>query len=155
MSLNDEKLFDFIAMQFEATEVPAEKICFEITETAAITNLAKAIGFINQLRELGCQSALDDFGSGMSSFAYLKNFPIDYLKIDGMFVKDIISDPIDNAMVKSINDIGHVLGLKTIAEFVENEEIYHRIKELGIDEAQGYHIAKPQPIEMLLDTKIV
>jgi len=154
MSLNDEKLFDFIAMQFEATEVPPEKICFEITETAAITNLAKAIGFINQLRELGCQSALDDFGSGMSSFAYLKNFPIDYLKIDGMFVKDILSDPIDNAMVKSINDIGHVLGLKTIAEFVENEGIFSRIKDLGIDEAQGYHIAKPQPIDMLLDANI-
>lgn len=153
MSLNDEMLFDFISMQFDETYVPPEKICFEITETAAITNLARAIGFINQLRELGCHSALDDFGSGMSSFAYLKNFPIDYLKIDGMFVRDIITDPIDNAMVKSINDIGHVLGLKTIAEFVENQDIYNRIQELGIDEAQGYHIAKPQPIDRLLDVK--
>jgi diguanylate cyclase (GGDEF)-like protein/PAS domain S-box-containing protein len=150
MSLNDELLFEFIVAQFEATGVPNEKICFEITETAAITNLAKAIGFINQLRDLGCKSALDDFGSGMSSFAYLKNFPIDYLKIDGMFVRDIISDPIDNAMVKSINDIGHVLGLKTIAEFVEDQAIYDRLKDLGIDEAQGYHIAKPQPIDQLL-----
>jgi diguanylate cyclase (GGDEF)-like protein/PAS domain S-box-containing protein len=151
MSLNDELLFDFIAKQFKLTEVPPEKICFEITETAAITNLARAIGFINRLRDLGCKSALDDFGSGMSSFAYLKNFPIDYLKIDGMFVKDIINDPIDNAMVKSINDIGHVLGLQTIAEFVEDEEIFQRLKELGIDEAQGYHIAKPQNIDQLLD----
>jgi len=151
MSLNDEMLFDFIAMQFKLTEVPPEKICFEITETAAVTNLSRAIGFINKLRDLGCKSSLDDFGSGMSSFAYLKNFPIDYLKIDGMFVKDIINDPIDNAMVKSINDIGHVLGLKTIAEFVEDADIYQRVKELGIDEAQGYHIAKPQPIDNLIN----
>lgn len=154
ISLNDEMLFDFISMQFKLTNVPPEKICFEITETAAITNLARAIGFINQLRGLGCKSALDDFGSGMSSFAYLKNFPIDYLKIDGMFVKDILNDPIDNAMVKSINDIGHVLGLKTIAEFVEDAEIYDRLKELGVDEAQGYYVAQPLPIELLIDDKI-
>ncbi|MFK5894701.1 MAG: EAL domain-containing protein, partial [Pseudomonadota bacterium] len=102
MSLNDEKLFDFIELQLIKTEVPSEKICFEITETAAITNLSRASDLIGRLRALGCKTALDDFGSGMSSFAYLKNFPIDYLKIDGGFVKDIISDPIDNAMVKSI-----------------------------------------------------
>ncbi|MCW9048383.1 MAG: EAL domain-containing protein [Gammaproteobacteria bacterium] len=154
MSLNDEKLFDFIQLQFDKTKVPSEKICFEITETAAVTNLSKATGLINQLRKLGCKSALDDFGSGMSSFAYLKNFPIDYLKIDGVFVKDIISDPIDNAMVKSINDIGHVLGLKTIAEYVEDEEILVRLKELGVDEAQGYHIAKPQSLDHLSDANI-
>lgn len=154
MSLNDEKLFDFIQLQLKKTKVPSEKICFEITETAAITNLSKATGLIDQLRKLGCKSALDDFGSGMSSFAYLKNFPIDYLKIDGVFVKDIISDPIDNAMVKSINDIGHVLGLKTIAEYVEDEEILERLKEIGVDEAQGYHIAKPQPLDQLSDVNI-
>ena len=154
MSLNDEKLFDFIQLQLKKTKVPSEKICFEITETAAITNLSKATGLISQLRKLGCKSALDDFGSGMSSFAYLKNFPIDYLKIDGVFVKDIISDPIDNAMVKSINDIGHVLGLKTIAEYVEDEEILLRLKELGVDEAQGYHISKPQPLDQLSDANI-
>ena len=154
MSLNDEKLFDFIQLQFKKTKVPSEKICFEITETAAITNLSKATGLIAQLRTLGCKTALDDFGSGMSSFAYLKNFPIDYLKIDGIFVKDIISDPIDNAMVKSINDIGHVLGLTTIAEYVEDEEILLRLKELGVDEAQGYHIAKPQPLDQLSDVNM-
>ena len=154
MSLNDEKLFDFIQLQLKKTKVPSEKICFEITETAAITNLSKATGLIAQLRKLGCKTALDDFGSGMSSFAYLKNFPIDYLKIDGVFVKDIISDPIDNAMVKSINDIGHVLGLKTIAEYVEDEEILARLKEIGVDEAQGYHIAKPQPLDQLSDANL-
>ncbi|RDH85667.1 MAG: GGDEF domain-containing protein [endosymbiont of Galathealinum brachiosum] len=154
MSLNDEKLFDFIDLQLRKTKVPTDKICFEITETAAITNLSRATGLIGRLRELGCKTALDDFGSGMSSFAYLKNFPIDYLKIDGVFVKDIITDPIDNAMVKSINDIGHVLGLKTIAEYVEDEEILNRLKELGVDEAQGYHIAKPQPLDALADANI-
>ncbi len=154
MSLNDEKLFDFIELQLRKTKVPTEKICFEITETAAITNLSRATALIGRLRDLGCKTALDDFGSGMSSFAYLKNFPIDYLKIDGVFVKDIISDPIDNAMVKSINDIGHVLGLKTIAEYVEDEEILSRLKELGIDEAQGFYIAKPQPLDILADANI-
>jgi diguanylate cyclase (GGDEF)-like protein/PAS domain S-box-containing protein len=154
MSLNDEKLFDFIELQFRKTKVQTDKICFEITETAAITNISRATDLISKLRGLGCKTALDDFGSGMSSFAYLKNFPIDYLKIDGVFVKDIITDPIDNAMVKSINDIGHVLGLKTIAEYVENGEILERLKELGVDEVQGYHISKPQPLGNLADKQI-
>lgn len=151
VSLNDAELFNYILEQFENTRVPAKKICFEITETSAITHLAGATSLISQLRELGCQTALDDFGSGMSSFAYLKNFPIDYLKIDGIFVKDMLSDPIDDAMVKSINDIGHILGLTTIAEYVENEEIFARLREIGVDKAQGYYLAKPQPIEMILD----
>ena len=150
VSLNDAELFAYIHTQFEETRVPAKKICFEITETSAITHLAGATTLISKLRDLGCQTALDDFGSGMSSFAYLKNFPIDYLKIDGIFVKDMLNDPIDDAMVKSINDIGHILGLKTIAEFVENEEIFARLQELGVDEAQGYYLAKPQPVEILL-----
>ncbi len=150
MSLNDDELFDFIFEQFEKTKVPPEKICFEITETAAISHLSGATGLIRQLRELGCKTALDDFGSGMSSFAYLKNFEIDYLKIDGQFVRDILSDPIDDAMVKSINDIGHILGMTTIAEYVENEDILKRLQTLGVDQAQGYYIAKPEPIENML-----
>jgi len=150
MSLNDDELFDFIFEQFNKTKVPPEKICFEITETAAISHLSAATGLIRQLRELGCKTALDDFGSGMSSFAYLKNFEIDYLKIDGVFVRDILSDPIDDAMVKSINDIGHILGLTTIAEYVENENILKRLSVLGVDQAQGYYIAKPEPIENML-----
>ena len=150
MSLNDDELFDFIHEQFEKTKVPPEKICFEITETAAISHLSAATGLIRQLRELGCKIALDDFGSGMSSFAYLKNFEIDYLKIDGQFVRDILSDPIDDAMVKSINDIGHILNMTTIAEYVENEDILKRLSALGVDQAQGYYIAKPEPIENML-----
>jgi diguanylate cyclase (GGDEF)-like protein/PAS domain S-box-containing protein len=150
MSLNDDELFEFIYDQFKKTKVPPAKICFEITETAAISHLSGATALIRQLRELGCKTALDDFGSGMSSFAYLKNFEIDYLKIDGLFVRDILSDPIDDAMVKSINDIGHILGLTTIAEYVENENILKRLNLLGVDQAQGYYIAKPEPIEMML-----
>jgi diguanylate cyclase (GGDEF)-like protein/PAS domain S-box-containing protein len=150
MSLNDDELFDFILEQFNITKVPPAKICFEITETAAISHLSGATGLIRELRELGCKTALDDFGSGMSSFAYLKNFEIDYLKIDGLFVRDILSDPIDDAMVKSINDIGHILGLITIAEYVENESILKRLNELGVDQVQGYFIAKPEPIENML-----
>ena len=109
-----------------------------------------AIVFISKMKELGCRFALDDFGSGLSSFAYLKNLPVDYSKIDGMFVKDIADDPIDHAMVKSINEIGHVMGMQTIAEFVENDVIKGMLKEIGVDYAQGYGIGKPQPFDDLL-----
>ena len=113
----------------------------------AISNLGAASTFISILQEMGCRFALDDFGSGLSSFGYLKNLPVDYLKIDGMLVKDIVKDPIDHAMVKSINDIGHVMGMKTIAEFVENDEIKNMLIEIGVDYAQGYGIEKPAPLE--------
>ncbi|RKZ93076.1 MAG: hypothetical protein DRQ40_08025, partial [Gammaproteobacteria bacterium] len=120
-------------------------ICFEITETAAISNMTAALHFITELRAVGCQFALDDFGSGLSSFAYLKQLPIDYLKIDGMFVRDCLSDPVNLEMIDSINSIGHVMGLKTVAEFVENDEIFNKIQEIGVDYAQGYWNGKPQP----------
>ena len=120
-----------------------------MTETAAIGNLSYATKFINQLKEHGCLFSLDDFGSGLSSFAYLKNLPVDYLKIDGLFVKDIIDDKVDLAMVKSINEVGHVMGKKTIAEFVENEQIFLLLNELGVDYAQGYGIGKPVPLDEL------
>ncbi len=148
-SLGDVKLLEMILQRLEHSKVPAEKICFEVTETAAIANLATATHFINTLGARGCQFALDDFGSGLSSFAYLKTLPVDYLKIDGVFVKDMADDPIDFAMVKSINEIGHVMGKKTIAEFVENESILKKLKEIGVDFAQGYGIAKPRPIETM------
>jgi diguanylate cyclase (GGDEF)-like protein len=150
-SLGDEEFLEFIIRQFDETDIPAEKVCFEITETAAIANLFNATRFINALKKRGCRFALDDFGSGLSSFAYLKNLPVDYLKIDGAFVKDMVDDPIDLAMVKSINEIGQAMGKKTIAEHVENEAILEKLKlpEIGVDYAQGYGIAQPRPIEQV------
>ncbi|MGR9088067.1 MAG: EAL domain-containing protein [Gammaproteobacteria bacterium] len=145
-SLTDPHLLSFIESQFKLTGMPSHKVCFEITETAAIANLSLASEFMNRLKEYGCKFSLDDFGSGLSSFAYLKNLPVDYLKIDGFFVKDVTHDSMDLAMVKSINDIGHVMGKKTIAEFVENEKILDTLNELKVDYAQGYHTGKPRPI---------
>jgi len=145
-SLSDENFLTHIENQLRNYDIPAQKICFEITETDAIRNLPKAIYFINRLKSLGCSFALDDFGSGLSSYAYLKNLPVDFLKIDGMFVKDIVSDPTHYAMVESINHIGHVMGRKTIAEFVENQEIATILGKLGVDYLQGYGIAKPRPL---------
>jgi EAL domain-containing protein (putative c-di-GMP-specific phosphodiesterase class I) len=131
--------------------VPAQKIKFEITETAAIANLRAATTFIETLVDYGFRFALDDFGSGLSSFAYLKKLPVDALKIDGMFVKDMLNDSLDAEMVKSINEIGHVMGLKTIAEFVESEAIMQRLQQIGVDYVQGYAIGKPVPIDDILN----
>lgn len=147
LSFCDDNFSDFVKAEIQNRKIPADKICFEITETAAISNLQDAADFINVMKEVGCSFALDDFGSGMSSYAYLKALPVDYLKIDGMFVKDIMDDPIDKAMVKSINEIGHVFGLKTIAEFVETNEIIDELCKLSVDYAQGYAISKPSPID--------
>jgi EAL domain-containing protein (putative c-di-GMP-specific phosphodiesterase class I) len=144
-TIGDERFLDFVREQFAAFDVSPRKICFEITETAAIANLAKAAHFIDQLKSLGCAFSLDDFGAGMSSFAYLKHLPVDYLKIDGSFVKDMLDDPIDRAMVEAINNIGHVMGKSTIAEFVENDAILAQLRAIGVDYAQGYGIAKPRP----------
>lgn len=149
LTLSDESMLKFISEQFKRTGIPAYKICFEITETAAITNLSQATHFIEQLKAQGCLFSLDDFGSGLSSFAYLKNLPVDYLKIDGLFVKDILDDEVDLAMVKSINEIGHVMAKKTIAEFVESERVFNLLKSLGVDYAQGYGIGKPVPLSEL------
>jgi diguanylate cyclase (GGDEF)-like protein/PAS domain S-box-containing protein len=149
-SLTDESFLDFVIRELEQASIDCTKICFEITETAAITHLTRAMTFISTLKGLGCKFALDDFGSGLSSFAYLKNLPVDYLKIDGMFVKGIVNDPIDHAMVKSINEIGQIMGMKTIAEFVENNEIKGMLREIGVNYVQGYGVGKPLPFESLL-----
>lgn len=145
-SLSNQIVLDFIQETFRSGVVPPEKICFEVTETAAIANLGGAIEFIQELRAMGFKFALDDFGSGLSSFAYLRNLPVDLLKIDGMFVRQMDNNSVDMAMVRSINDIGHEMGKKTIAEFVENQAIMARLREIGVDYAQGYFIAPPRPL---------
>ncbi len=145
-SLGDKKFLEFVIRQLSEMAIPPEKICFEITETAAIANFDSATHLIDTLRARGCRFALDDFGSGLSSFAYLKNLPVDFLKIDGMFVKDIVDDPIALAMVKSINEIGQVMGKQTIAEFVENDAIFEKLREISVDYAQGFGVGRPQPL---------
>ncbi|MDJ0813504.1 MAG: EAL domain-containing protein [Woeseiaceae bacterium] len=145
-SLADDKFLPFVTDQFRMSGLDATKICFEITETAAIASYSQANRFINALKELGCKFALDDFGTGLSSFGYLKHFPVDYLKIDGSFVKEILHDPIDREMVRSINEIGHLTGKQTIAEFAENEEIITMLRGMGIDYAQGYGVSEPKRV---------
>jgi diguanylate cyclase (GGDEF)-like protein len=151
-SLCDDHFLEFIKKQLELNRVPAASICFEITETAAIANLPQAIEFMKALKAMGCQFSLDDFGSGLSSFTYLKNLPVDYLKIDGSFVKDMADDPIDFAMVQAITSVGHVMGLQTIAEFVESEDIFNRLKEIGVDYVQGSWIEKPRAVTELINS---
>lgn len=153
-SLNREKLQTYIEEQFVRFNVPPQMICFEITETSVVHNLSQASEFIRALKKLGCQFALDDFGSGLSSFAYLKNLPVDYLKIDGSFVRDMVNNRINDAMVAAINNIGHVMGILTIAEFVENKAIQERLRELGVDYAQGYGVALLEPIERIQSASI-
>jgi diguanylate cyclase (GGDEF)-like protein len=146
-SFTEPGFAEFIIEQINKSVVSTDRICFEITETAAVSNLSQTVKFMETLKNIGCTFSLDDFGSGMSSFTYLKNLPVDYLKIDGYFVKTMLANKIDYAMVKSINDIGHVMGLKTVAEFVENDQILQELTSLGIDYGQGYGIAKPEPFE--------
>jgi len=148
-SLNDDSLLSFVQDEFNRTKIPPNKICFEVTETAAITNINTAAELIRDVKKLGCSFALDDFGSGLSSYAYLKHLPVDYLKIDGAFVKDILTNAEDFAMVKSINEIGHFMGKKTIAEYVENDGVLEKLREIGVDYAQGYGIEKPRLLDEL------
>jgi diguanylate cyclase (GGDEF)-like protein/PAS domain S-box-containing protein len=143
-SIGDDNFLEYLHRLFAEFDIPPRLICFEITETSAIANLGSAIRFINELKGLGCKFSLDDFCAGMSSFAYLKHLPVDFLKIDGSFVKDMLDDPINRAMVEVINHIGHVMGKRTIAEFVETPLIEQALQEIGVDYAQGYLIERPQ-----------
>lgn len=146
-SLSEPAFLDFVIEQLNSKQIVTDQICFEITETAVIENLSSAVKAINQLKALGCQFALDDFGSGLSSFAYLKQLPIDYLKIDGFFVRGMNEDPINLEMVRSIHKIGKVMGKKTIAECVEDTQSMEHLKTMGVDYIQGYYIGKPKPIK--------
>jgi len=150
MSLSNRDFLNFVVSKIKLHKVNPELLCFEITETAAINNLSTAIHFMNVLKKLGCSFALDDFGSGLSSFSYLNSLPVDYLKIDGAFVMDIDKDPMHYAMVKSINEVGQVMGIKIIAEFAASESIIHSLREIGVDNAQGYAISRPIPLSSLV-----
>ena len=144
MTLCDPVFPEYVQLQLDATGIAPHCICFEITETAATINPLRTMAVIGQLKSLGCRFALDDFGQGLSSFGYLRNLQVDYLKIDGAFVRGIVSDPVDRAMVTAINHVGQVIGVKTIAECVETEEVLQELRAIGVDYAQGYAIARPQ-----------
>jgi len=145
-SLCDEAFPAFVTEAVQASGVPPSWLCFEVTETTAITNLSRAVGLISALKRMGCRFALDDFGSGLSSFNYLRNLPVDYLKIDGSFVKDMDRNAVDRAMVEAINEIGHLMGIQTVAEFVTRLTVLEALDEMGVDYAQGYFIARPEPL---------
>jgi diguanylate cyclase (GGDEF)-like protein/PAS domain S-box-containing protein len=151
-SLNDDALPVYIQRQIAEYGINPGQLCFEVTETAAVFNLEKASHMIKSLKKLGCRFSLDDFGSGLSSFGYLKNLPVDFLKIDGSFVKDMNNDPMNRAIVEAIHQVGHSLSIRTIAEFVETRNIANQLREIGVDFAQGYYFSKPEP---LIDTDTI
>ena len=146
-SLSDRDLLQFVIGELNRRDIPPEKVYFEITETSAIANFSNAVEFVNTLKKYGCRFALDDFGSGLSSFAYLKNIAVDFLKIDGIFVKNMNNNDFDFSIVKAVNEVAHVLGIRTIAEYVENQEILDKLKSVNVDYAQGYLIDKPSPFD--------
>ncbi len=145
-SINDKSFPDFLRNLLTRYQLPRGLLCFEITETTAISNLTQASELMREMKKLGCRFSLDDFGTGMSSFAYLKFLPVDYLKIAGMFVKDIAVDPMDYAIVEAINRISHILGMQTVAESVEDAEVLEKLTLLKVDFAQGYFIAEPEEL---------
>jgi diguanylate cyclase (GGDEF)-like protein/PAS domain S-box-containing protein len=148
-SLNDEQFLEFVLAEIVEAEISPGALCFELTETAAMSSLAAATHFIEELRRHGCRFALDDFGSGLSSFMFLKNLPVDFLKIDGQFLHNIAHDQVDRGMVEAIAQIGRTMGIGTIAERVDSAEVLRRLADLGIQYAQGHYIAPPQPVEVL------
>ena len=150
-TLNSDNFLAFVQQQFSRCQIEPDSICFEVTETYAVTNLKKAANFIRKLKRMGCLFALDDFGSGMSSLGYLKELPVDYLKIDGCFIRNIVADPISAAMVEAIHRIAHIMGLKTVAEYVGDAQTFAKLQALEIDYGQGYAIAKPCPLSSILE----
>ncbi|VAX14497.1 diguanylate cyclase/phosphodiesterase (GGDEF & EAL domains) with PAS/PAC sensor(s) [hydrothermal vent metagenome] len=155
LSLCDKKFGQFAFDLLQASPLPQHKICFEITETAAISNLSRAVEFIEKLKQVGCHFALDDFGSGLSSFAYLKNLPVDMIKIDGTFVRNISKNNIERAMVKSICDIVSLMGKQTTAEYVEDEASLKVLRTLGVDFVQGYYLGQPKPLDYFAQAQVI
>ena len=143
-SLNDERFLEYLIAELSNNELAAGAMCFEITETAAIANLSNVVYFMRELKARGCHFALDDFGSGLSSFMYLKTLPVDYLKIDGQFVENVTRDRVDRSMVEAISQVGKTMGIQTIAERVESADVLAELGRLGIGYAQGFHIAEPR-----------
>jgi EAL domain-containing protein (putative c-di-GMP-specific phosphodiesterase class I) len=148
-SLNDDHFLEFLISELQAYDLSPGAVCFEITETAAISNLANVVHFMKEFRARGCQFSLDDFGSGLSSFMYLKNLPVDYLKIDGQFIQNVTTDHVDRSMVEAITQIGRAMGIKTVAERVETAEVLSCLADIGVEYAQGIFIAVPQSVESL------
>jgi diguanylate cyclase (GGDEF)-like protein/PAS domain S-box-containing protein len=147
-SLGSAGFADYVKEQIATSGIDPRRVDFEITETAAIANLSQAERFMREMKEIGCSFSLDDFGSGLSSFAYLKALPVDFLKIDGVFIRHILDNSTDRAMVAAINQMGHAVGIRTIAEFIESEDVLHTLRGIGIDYAQGYHLHTPQALPM-------
>jgi EAL domain-containing protein (putative c-di-GMP-specific phosphodiesterase class I) len=147
-SLNDQTFLEFVLQQASDPAL-ARSLCFEITETAAVTHLSNALYFMRELRARGCKFALDDFGSGVSSFMYLKTLPVDFLKIDGQFISQVAANPIDRSMVEAICKIGKSLGILTVAECVESREVLEQLERIGVDFVQGYYLARPLPVSEL------
>jgi diguanylate cyclase (GGDEF)-like protein/PAS domain S-box-containing protein len=146
-SLSEDRFLEFVVEELKRQQLPQGAICFEITETAAISNLSRVIHFMQALKKLGCKFSLDDFGSGLSSFTYLKNLPVDYLKIDGQFIRNVADDSVDESMVRAINEVGRAMGIETIAERVETKQVLDKLGDLGVAFAQGYFIARPTSVQ--------
>ena len=147
-TIEDESFVEHILELIRRHDVDPRRLCFEITETLAVRNLAQVSRFMGELRKAGCRISLDDFGVGMSSFGYLKNLPIDVIKIDGSFVQDLTSDPMSQAIVRAVTDIGHQRGLQVVAEWVDSEAIIRALREVGVDHAQGFALHRPEPVVM-------
>jgi Amt family ammonium transporter len=147
-SLNDESFVEFV-LQAVGESAVAEALCFEITETAAVTSLSNARFLMSELKARGCKFSLDDFGTGVSSFVYLKSLPVDYLKIDGQFISHITQDAVNRSMVEAVSKVGRALGIATVAECVESEAVLTELKRIGVDYAQGFHLARPLPVAQL------
>jgi len=148
-TINDEHFLDYVIAEMANGDLSPGALCFELTETTAMTSLAAATHFIHELRKRGCRFSLDDFGSGLSSFLFLKSLPVDYIKLDGSFVHNVAQDAIDRSMVEAITQIARTMGIETIAERVDSADVLNQLAELGVQYAQGHFIASPQPIEVL------